>query len=150
MDFTCLHVFSFTFFFYPYIRGCLVTFSCFTFTIPSLNSREIFRERKCYSRWLGVQDVLTLRYSSFRLLCLLLPYPMSWSSNPHEQFSNPSSGSGERRHTSHAKSYFPPTLGGDFDGSYGTYPSPDPRVRDSPSTPAAIPLRDYLATNSNL
>jgi len=125
------------------------TVSYFIFTISSSNSREILRERKCYSRLSGLQDVLMLRYPSFRLFRLLLPYPISWSSNSCEQFSSPSSGDREHRRNPHSESYSPPTLGGDSGRSHGTYLGPNLRVRDSPSPSAAIPLRDYLAGNPN-
>jgi len=74
---------------------------------------------------------------------------MLWSSNSPELFSSPSSGNGEREHHTYSESYLPPTLGGDSNPSYETHPVPDIRSGDSPSPPAAIPLRDYLASNLN-
>jgi len=75
---------------------------------------------------------------------------MSSLSSSYESFSNPSSGNREHRpDSSPVESYFPPAPMGDVGYSDGNLHMPDPRDRDSPSPPAAIPLRDYLAANPN-
>ena len=90
------------------------------------------------------------RRLSILFVCSLVRYYIiSWSSNSPDLFSSPSPGNREREHHTHSESYLLPTPGGDFSPSYEAHPEPDIRSRDSPSPPAAIHLRDYLASNPN-
>jgi len=97
-----------------------------------------------------VQGYAAARRQGILFVCSLVRYfIMSWSSNSPDLFSSPSPGNGEREHHTHSEWYLLPTPGGDFSQSYEAHPEPDIRSRDSPSPPAAIPLRDYLASNPN-